>query len=450
MARWNETEFMSWGRTRRVPMRLGRPERTADLSALLAEAGTAGTIAIGAGLSYGDAPLNTGGDGILFSRLNRLLSFDAASGDLAAEAGVTFRDMIQTFLPRGYLPPVIPGTSGVTLGGAVANDIHGKNHDHAGSFGHHVQWLDLITADGVSRRISPTEEPGLFAATVGGIGLTGIIHRVCVRLMPVPSSFVTVREIRCRNLGELMAALASHREKATYSVAWLDALAGGASLGRGVLELAELAEPNATQPAIKMSAVKPVFQVPFNAPKIALNRMGGSVFNGIYYRRTADRGRTRERPIPEFLFPLDKLSAWNRLYGRPGFFQFQCVIPEAEAAAGISAIFAALKEHYLPVYLAVLKTLGENGLGLLSFPMKGYTLTLDIPNRGQARPGLAALEAVVRNHGGRVYLAKDAALSTAGFREMYPAFETLRSVIADTGAIGTFQSDMARRFGLVE
>lgn len=449
MARWKNTQVMSWGRTRRASMRLARPDCMQDLSAALADRGAGGTIAVGAGLSYGDAPLNSGGDGIMIGRLNRMLSLDEAAGEVVAEAGVTLRDLISTLLPRGFLPPAVPGTAGVTIGGAVANDIHGKNHDSAGSFGRHVQWLDLVTADGTCRRVSPTEEPGIFAATIGGIGLTGIILRVCLRLHRVPSSFVTVRELRYHSLGELMAALSEFHDSAVYSVAWLDALAGEGNLGRGLLELADPVKTGATIQDRRLEITSAI-RVPFDAPRFVLNRLGGAMFNAAYFRQVPVGGRTRERGIPEFFFPLDRLRDWNRIYGRPGFYQFQCVIPDTEANQGIPAIFEALKRHRITVYLAVLKTLGDPGLGLLSFPMRGYTLALDIPNRGRARPGLSALEAVVRDHGGRVYLAKDAVLSQEGFREMYPAAETLKSVVAELSPDGTFQSDMARRLGLVD
>ncbi len=438
--RWKDLELAGWGRAGTVAMPAARPERQAELDGVLAAPG--GLIARGAGRSYGDAALLTGGSTVLNQRLDRIVSFNAATGEVVCEPGVTFADLATVFLPRGYMAPTSPGTSFATVGGAVAADVHGKNHDRHGSFGDHVRWFDLLTADGKTRRVSPFNDAELFAATIGGMGLTGILRRVCFTLLPAPSQYVRVHERRIRDLEGFLAAFAEVRHSATFSVGWIDAMGRGFDFARGILETAEFAEHAGTP---KPKRAKPV---PFTFPAFALNPLTVRLFNEFYYARVPRGGRERERPFVEFLYPLDSLLEWNRIYGKPGFYQFQCVLPDGEAPKGLQRLLEEITTSRGASFLAVLKTLGGQGRGMLSFPMSGFTLALDFPRRGGTDELLARLERITLDHGGRIYLAKDQTMSRTGFRTMYPRLPEFEAVLARVDPNGRFASDLSRRLGI--
>lgn len=430
-----------WGRFPMAEVAAFRPERQADIApCLLAAQG--GVIARGGGRSYGDQAINQDGSVLLTTRLDRLVSFDDATGLLVAEPGVTFATLLEVFLPRGYLVPVSPGTSYATLGGAVANDVHGKNHDRQGSFGDHVQWLDVMLPDGTERRIDDTTEPELFAATIGGGGMTGIILRLALRLMKVPSNAVRLREQRAPDLDHFLSYLDEARRSETFSVGWIDALARGAALGRGIVETAEFSAEGVPE------AARRNLRIPFNFPSIALNPVSVRAFNGLYYSRVPAAGRERLCTIAKFLYPLDAIADWNRIYGARGFQQFQCVLPDDQAPAGLRRLLEAVSAAGAASFLAVLKTLGGPGRGMLSFPMKGFTLALDFPRRAGSDALLANLERITLDYGGRIYLAKDSALSPTGLTQMYPELSRFRRVLAELDPQGRMTSDMARRLGL--
>lgn len=433
---------MSWGRLGPAAMDVCSPGGDSALAAALTASGPNGIIAFGNGRSYGDQPLNDGGNAILSDQLNRVLEFDAATGDVVCEAGVTLAGLIRHFLPLGFIPTVSPGTGYVTVGGAIANDVHGKNHDRHGSFGNHVRWLDLMLPAGEVVRLGPDQHRRWFEATIAGCGLTGFIVRACIRLMRVPSNAVQLREERAGSLQALMARLEEQRESSTYLVAWLDALASGASLGRGILEVAELSPhgvPDSRSRRLSM---------PVELPGFVLNPLTIGMFNALYFRRVPASGRDRRLAIDRFLYPLDAIDNWNRMYGRRGFFQFQCVLPDAAAPAGLRVLLKSIAQRRAGSFLAVLKTLGERSSGMLSFPMRGYTLALDFPNRGDVRTLLAELEAITLDHGGRIYLAKDSVLSAGGFRRMYPRLDEFLEVLNEIDPQQRMRSDMARRLGL--
>ncbi|HEX2113299.1 MAG TPA: FAD-binding oxidoreductase [Alphaproteobacteria bacterium] len=440
---WKQMELTGWGRSSVARTRACRPERESELGEAVAEAGSETLIAHGAGRSYGDAALNDGGRTLLTTRLNRMLSFDAGSGELVAEPGVPFRDLVDTFAPRGFMPPTSPGTAFATVGGAVAADVHGKNHDRHGSFGDHVQWIDLLTADGQTRRVSPESDPELFAATIGGMGLTGIMRAVCFRLRGQATPFVRVREQRIRDLDEFLAAFAQVRDTATFSVGWIDALARGGRTGRGILETAEFAPAGAAP--LRPEKTR---GVPLDFPTFALNPVSIRIFNEMYYRRVPESGRERVVPFRKFLYPLDAIHHWNRIYGKPGFYQFQCVVPDGTARGALATLLSQISQAGSGSFLAVLKTLGREGRGYLSFPMRGYTLALDFPRRRGTEELIRRLESVVLANGGRVYLAKDALLSPESLRAMYPKVPQLEAVLARIDPNGLFSSDMARRLAL--
>lgn len=431
-----------WGRNRFAAVRAARPERARDLDEAVAHAGAGGILARGASRAYGDAALNEGGAVVLTERLNRILNFDAASGEVVCEPGVTFAELLKVFLPRGFMPPASPGTAFATIGGAVAADVHGKNHDRHGSFGDYVLWFDLLLADGRTVRVSPESDPELFAATIGGMGLTGVLRTIAFRMLPGATRWVALRERRIAGLDEYLEAFSEVREAATFSVGWVDALARGAGLGRGILETAEFAADEAPPPARRTRAV------PVDFPGFVLNRLSVRAFNALYLNRVPAAGRMSTRPFTEFLYPLDTLHDWNRIYGKRGFYQFQCVLPDDAAQGGLRRLLEAVSDTGCPSFLAVLKTLGRSGRGHLSFPMRGHTLALDFPRRSGAEDLLRRLETITLDHGGRLYLAKDSLLSRDSFRAMYPDVPRFEAVLARVDPKGHFISDQARRLGL--
>lgn len=440
-AGWKRIELTSWGRLSRAPCLAARPERMRELRTALEVPEGRRLLAHGAGRSYGDVCLNDGEAVVLTGRLDRILAFDPAAATVAVEPGVTFGDLLDVFLPRGLLPPVSPGTAFVTMGGAVANDVHGKNQHHMGCFGDHVLWLDLLLPDGGIRRVSEAEDPDLFRATIGGIGLTGIITGICLRLVPVPSNALVVRRRRMADLDAFLAGFEA-ASGASWSVGWIDALAQGASLGRGILETAEPSPESIPPPSRRTRSF------PFDAPGWMLNRAGVRAFNAAYWRRVPAGGEERLLPYRTFLYPLDAIHGWNRMYGRAGFRQFQCVVPQAGGAAALRRLLEAVAANGDASFLAVLKSMGRAGRGLLSFAMPGYTLALDIP----ARPGSAALfaglERITLEAGGRIYLAKDSMLSAAGFAAMYPDAGRFQAIRARVDPQGRLSSTMSRRLGL--
>lgn len=444
--RWKTDSFAGWGRTAPSRARAARPERQAELDLAFAEAKAAGAVlARGNARSYGDAAQNADGALILGTRLDRFESFDPETRLLVAEPGATFAAVLDAFLPRGLAIPASPGTMYATLGGALAADVHGKNHDRVGSFGDHVEWLDLIVASGDTLRCSRLENADLFAATIGGMGLTGIVRRLALRLAPA-APFVRVKETRVDDLDEFFAEFAAARDAATFAVGWIDALAQGAKLGRGVFETAEYAPDAALRPP-GLRAPKPV---PVDFPGFVLSAPVVRAFNELYWRRIPETGRQSERALDRFLYPLDSLADWNRIYGKRGFHQFQAVVPDADARKAVQAMLEAVASGGNASFLAVLKTLGGEGQGHLSFPMRGVTLALDIPNAPGALELLARLEALARDAGGRIYLAKDSVQSAATFRATYPRLGEFEAVLAERDPTGVFASDLSRRLGIGE
>jgi decaprenylphospho-beta-D-ribofuranose 2-oxidase len=432
-----------WGRVAQANSQATRPERVADaLADFRAPAGKGGLCLYGAGRSYGDCALNDGGAALLTTRLDRILAFDPASQIVQVEPGVNFRRLLAVFLPRGLLAPVTPGTGFTTIGGAVANDVHGKNHEHDGSFGQHVTELDLVLPTGELRTITPADG-AIFRATCGGLGLTGFITRIAFRMRAVPGGSVTVRERRVGSLAEFLAVM-ERAQDAPYSVGWIDGTATGASLGRGILETAELSAGGAEIAVAKARAV------PVDFPGFALNPLSVRAFNALFFRRVPAEGRLRQIPVGTFLYPLDAIHGWNRIYGKRGFYQFQCVVPYAEGAAVLRELLQVIAASRQASFLAVLKRMGTGRAGFLSFPMPGYTLALDFPCKAGVEALYARLCGITLESGGRVYLGKDALLSAAAFRAMYPEFEEFRAVLKEVDPGRRMQSGMARRLRLSE
>lgn len=375
----------------------------------------------GCGRSYGDSCLNAGGALIDATGLDRFIELEP-EGRLRCEAGVTLAEILDLVVPRGWCLPVVPGTRWVTVGGAIANDIHGKNHHRVGTFGAQVTRLELLRSNGERKLCSPDENPALFAATIGGLGLTGLILWAEVGLQRVAGPGIEQERIRFADLDEFLA-IAAEDAGHEYTVAWVDCLSRGRRLGRGVyLRGAHHRAAARWQPL----AVGPRLRVPCDAPGALINRLSASVFNAAYYRRTPPGRRREAVSFGSFFFPLDAIGDWNRLYGRRGFVQYQCVVPDTPRGEAVREILDRVSRSREVPGLGVLKRFGtRTSPGLLSFPRPGLTLAVDLAFRGRSTLELLdTLDGVVRQAGGGVYPAKDARMSGESFRAFFPAWET--------------------------
>lgn len=444
------TELAGWGRFPRHETRIHAPDGPEAARRLQANA--TGFVARGNGRSYGDAAIGSS-DTLLMRGLGRLIAFDPASGRLTAEAGMLLADILSIFAPRGYFPPVVPGTKLVTLGGMIASDVHGKNHHRDGGFGRHVESFRLALPGGEIVTCSREENAQLFAATIGGMGLTGTILDCTFRLSRIETGWIRHRTVVAANLDAAMAALEA-ADATRYTVAWIDCLARGPRLGRSLVYLGEHATRD---DVIRMGKCLPhfptetpgKFSVPLDLPGIALNRLSVRAFNEIYFRAGARQaGPERLVHWDPFFFPLDGILDWNRIYGKRGFVQHQCVIPESKAREVLGALLERIAAHGNASFLAVLKKLGA-GDGLISFPMPGYTLALDFSLKSNTLKLLDEIDRDVARVGGRLYLAKDARQSRdtleAGYNGSLHEFRDLRRAI---GAEGRISSQLSMRLGL--
>jgi decaprenylphospho-beta-D-ribofuranose 2-oxidase len=410
-------------------------------------------VARGLGRSYGDSAMNGGGGVILTERLSRLLAFDPEAAWIECEAGLSLRSLLAFLVPRGLFLPVVPGTQFVTVGGAIAADVHGKNQHLDGTFGRHVIEIRLMVPSGEILRCAPDENADVFDATLGGMGLTGTVVSARLKLLPVESAFVATSIRRAPDLATTLAAIEEDARSSRYSVAWIDGLARGAKLGRAVLirgdhlPAGDLPLRHRARPL--RSDASRALTVPFDLPGFALGPATVGAFNGLYFN-TARTG-TSVSTIEQFFFPLDRALHWNRLYGRRGFVQYQALLPRETAAEGCARILEEISRIRAASFLAVLKTTGPAGRGLLSFPLPGITLALDIPNVGEPlRPLARRLDEIVLGASGRLYLAKDALTDAPTFAAMYPrlgAFRAIRRRVDPSGRLGSSQS---RRLGLSE
>ena len=404
-----------WGLYPVLDCPLLSPNRPEDIPSILATAPA--LIARGNGRAYGDAGLS---EDLTLSllKLNRLISFDDKTGLLCCEAGVLLEDILEVFVPRGWFPPVVPGTKFVTVGGMVAADIHGKNHHRDGSFGTHVRELVLMTASGEIITCNPKKNRDIFLATLGGMGLTGIILRVSFPLKRILSDVVMVETRATGNLPETMELFETLQDRA-YTMAWVDTLAQGPRLGRSLVMAGDFMD--SPPPGAPRRSRKKI-TIPFDAPSLLLNRVSISLFNELYYRRGA--WGQREKPIgyDSFFFPLDSIHSWNRLYGPRGFVQYQCVLPKEAGARGMAELLTCIASCGRPSFLAVLKLFGPSGEGVISFPMEGYTLALDFPVAKALWPLLDSLDQITKNYGGRIYLAKDSRCSPKFLASSYGKF----------------------------
>jgi decaprenylphospho-beta-D-ribofuranose 2-oxidase len=439
-----------WGRTAPTVARLARPTSTAELARLLADPPPRGVIARGLGRSYGDAAQDAGGLVLDCTGLPERITLDVERGEVTASASVSFDRLMRTLLPRGWFVPVTPGTRHVTVGGAVAADVHGKNHHVDGSFGAALRRVTLVLPGGTITEVGPDRDPELFWATVGGMGLTGVVLEATFRCLPVETSRMVVDTERAANLDEALAVMADSDDRYHYTVAWIDLLARGRAMGRAVLtrgrhaRLADL-PPKARRDALRFAPATRLAAPPW-APPGLLNPWSVRAFNELWYRKAPRVRRGEIQPLASFFHPLDAVRGWNRLYGPRGFVQYQFVVPAVDV---LRSIVADLSSAGVASFLAVLKRFGPGNPGHLSFPMPGWTLALDIPLGDRRLPGmLRDFDQRIAAAGGRVYLAKDATLWPDLLPAMYPRLEEWRRVRTRVDPDGVLRSDLARRLGL--
>ncbi len=446
-----EEQLTGWGRTAPTRASVTTVRSVDDVAAVVGRAGPRGVLARGLARSYGDAAQNAGGAVLDLTGLDRVLAADLVTGELDVEAGASLDRLMQLFVPLGWFVPVTAGTRYVTVGGAIAADIHGKNHHRVGGFGEHVAWLDLVTADGQVRRIGPDADPDLFWATVGGMGLTGVIVRARLRMKQIESSRVMVDTDRTPDLDSLLDLLTTTDHHYDYSVAWIDCVARGRRMGRSVLTRGRFAGRDELPRRAQADPLRYRGDVRLSMPPVIpgglLNKLTVSAFNELWYRKAPRQKRDQVQTIPTFFHPLDGVGKWNRVYGPGGFVQYQFLVPFGEEDA-LRAAMDRITGSGAASFLAVLKRFGEGDPGMLSFPAPGWTLALDIP----VVPGLAQLlddlDELVVAAGGRIYLAKDSRVRPEVFAGMYPGFDRFRAVRARVDPDGVFTSDLARRLAL--
>lgn len=406
-------------------------------------------IARGLGRGYGDCAVNGPGITVLTHSSGRLKLED---GVLEASSGVSIDEVLRFCVPLGYFIPVTPGTKFVTIGGAIAADVHGKNHHKDGSFGSFVIELDLMIADGSIQRISPSNNSRLFWATVGGMGLTGVILNAKIQLTAIKTSKISGTNIVCKNLDELMNEMVRADDYAKYSVAWVDTLARGKNLGRSILSIGDHAAETDLGKQLRKAPLKYSSKQVISFPKISfsgvINRFTVRLFNALWFYKAKFMKKKKLTSFDSFFYPLDGVRNWNYLYGNGGFVQYQFSVPD-DASNLVRFVLDKLSEQKIPSFLSVLKRFGENGNGLISFPSKGWTLAVDIPT-GVIGLGelLDELDEKIVDAGGRVYLAKDSRMNPRLLESMYPLINEFRKVKNEIDPENVFQSNLGRRLGL--
>lgn len=427
-----------WGRYPVIDAEVIGGSRVSDIQ----RAVRAGPIlARGLGRSYGDSSLAA--RALDMTSLDRFLEFDPASGLLTCEAGVSLSEILRVFVPRGWFPPVSPGTRYVTVGGAIAGDVHGKNHHKHGSFGDHVERMSLVVADGSLLEVSRSQHPELFHATCGGMGLTGVVVDATIRLLPIESRNVEEVVIKAPHLSAALDGLESNAD-ATYSVAWLDCVARGQHLGRSLVMLGEHARDH----DLRRRRVTRAARVPIEVPGVALNRGTVRAFNWLYYERVRTSPTRHTVSFEPYFYPLDGVRDWNRLYGRRGLMQYQFVVPFATGREALPELLKEISRSGLGSPLAVLKVFGPGNQNHLSFPDAGYTVALDFQVSRRALELADRLDPLVLDAGGRLYLSKDSRMSEDTFRASYPRLEEFERVRKEYGAQGVFMSAQSTRLGL--
>ncbi len=426
--------LVSWGRVVKATHLVARPRFTDEIGRLVRGfSATEPGLAVGLRRSYGDSNLNPGGYVIDMTALDRLIAFDADTGVMRAEAGVSLSQALQVLVPRGWFLPTTPGTRFVTLGGAVANDVHGKNHHSAGTFGASVTRLKLHRTDGAVHELAPGD--ALFRATVGGLGLTGVIEWVEFRATRIPSAEIDAQDTPFDHVHEYFDIAAERKDRYEHTMAWVDCMTGGSKVGRGILSSGNWS-PNGE---LKAHQEEPKRKIPIDAPGFALGRLTVCAFNSIRHDLKTMRAGPYRQHYEQFLYPLDAIAHWNRLYGSRGFYQYQCVLPPETARDGTLELLETIVASGQGSPLAVLKDFGSNPpVGLLSFPREGTTLAVDIRNQDEETLELMeTLDGIVASAGGRLYPAKDGRIPAALFQSGFPKWQEFRAHV-DPGLSSAF------------
>ncbi|MCM8776398.1 MAG: FAD-binding oxidoreductase [Candidatus Omnitrophica bacterium] len=401
-------------------------------------------LPFGLGRSYGDSCLNDGGTLLDTSSLNHFIRFDPQNGIFACEAGVTFADILKIVVPRGWFLPVTPGTKYVTVGGAVANDVHGKNHHRAGTFGCHVTRFELLRSDGKRLVCSKDENHDWFRATIGGLGLTGLILWAEFKLKKIQGPFIDGEFLKFSNLEEFFEISADSDESHEYTVGWLDCLSKGKNFGRGIF----IRGSHSDNQSAHTRGKDQLLNIPFDLPDCLLNRFSIKLFNTFYFNKQPKKKVKKQVSYEPFFYPLDAIGHWNRIYGKRGFFQYQCVIPEETNHPAVKEILKLITESGRASFLTVLKNFGAiHSPGMLSFPRKGLTLAFDFPNQGVSSLKLFnELDKIVITHGGALYPAKDARMSPESFQTFFPQWKEF-SRFLDPKFSSSFWRRVTKRHG---
>jgi len=431
-------KICGWGRYQPVDAKVCLPQTQSECAQIIQDSDS--LIARGLGRSYGDSANNS--TVVQSTYLDHFIGFDAVAGILTCEAGASLHEILQLVVPKGWFLAVTPGSSFVTVGGAIASDVHGKNHHINGTFSEYILSFELMLGTGEIVKVSRANLPDLFKATCGGMGLTGIILAVTMQLIPIQSSQIIQTTIKANCLEEVCAQFEKN-QTSTYSVAWIDCLASGKQLGRSLLMLGEHAQNGALELA------KPkVFNLPFEMPQGLLNHYSIKTFNALYYHKALADKKMSTIPFEPYFYPLDAIGSWNRLYGRAGFVQYQFALPKAVGVEGLKQILGVIVDSGKGSFLAVLKAFGRANENYLSFPIEGYTLALDFKMSPTTIQLINKLDKMVVAMAGKIYLTKDALMSEATFKATYPQWEEFERVRARFGAIGKFASKQSKRLGL--
>lgn len=444
-----------WGRNPRSMSHVVRPAHADDLALAVKASGPRGAIVRGLGRSYGDQAMNAGGLVVCATEVSGLLELDHRAGTARVLAGTSLSTLLREIVPQGWFVQVTPGTRNVTVGGAIANDVHGKGHHATGTFGAHVRSMVLALPDGTLRTLTPTDTPREFWATCGGMGLTGTVVEATIGLRRIETSLLKVDSDRAPDLDTLLDLLLEGGRRYRYSVAWIDCLARGRSLGRAVLDQGDFATVDDLPARDRRRRdplayrLPPTVPAPPVAPNALINRASIAAFNEVWYRKAPRRRRGHLQSIDRFWYPLDMVGGWNRMYGRRGFLQWQCLVPFG-AEAALRHIVEAIAEHPAPSFLSVLKYFGEANPGPLSFPGPGWTLAVDVPTDiGELAALLNGLDEQVLHVGGRLYLAKDSRMRPDHLPLMYPRLDEWREVRDSLDPERRLNSDLARRLDLL-
>ncbi len=447
------TQLSGWGQYPIQMCDLYRPQNLEELQEIVRSAPQADLISRGKGRSYGDAALNQARGVILQSGLDPALNLDAESGILECGASASLADILDCAVPRGFFLPITPGTKHISVGGAIAADVHGKNHHRDGTISSQLLDFRILTGTGAILTCSRQDNSDLFWATLGGMGLTGAVLAARLQLRKTETAFVKTHTERCRDLDDALERIDSGDGDYEYAVAWIDCLARGRSLGRSVLLRANPALlrdlPARIQSNPHANARLLSLNMPFHWPSAVLNRFTMRLFNAAFFR--AHRGKHAISHCNRYFYPLDRVGHWNRIYGRRGVLQYQIVLPRESARQGLTEILERTTAAGHGSFMAVLKSTGPANAAPLSFPIEGVSLALDFPNTGSDLLALLkALDHTVVNHGGRVYLAKDSTLGPEDFRAMYPRLGEFRAVKEKYDPKTRFSSSQARRLGIVD